>query len=45
MSRLAFNHTSHTEAVKTVVFDRPCRQMVLAGGAWIVSPALVRSRI
>ena len=45
MSRLTFNHTSCTEAALTVVLDRPRSQMVLAGGVWIASPALVRSRI
>jgi hypothetical protein len=45
MSRESFNHTSSTEAAMSVVFDRPCRQTVLAGGAWIASPALVGSRI
>ena len=45
MPRLTFNHTSCTEAALTVVLDRPRSQMVLAGGAWIASPALVRSRI
>jgi hypothetical protein len=45
MSRESFNHTARTEAAKSVRFDRPRGQMVLAGGAWIASPALVRSRI
>jgi len=45
MSRDPFNHTSRTEAAMTVMLDRPCRRTVLAGGAWIASPALVRSRI
>jgi hypothetical protein len=45
MSKETFNHTYRTEAVMTVVADRTCRQRVLAGGAWLASPALVRSRI
>jgi hypothetical protein len=45
MSKETFNHTHRTEAAMTVVLDRSCRQMVLAGGAWIAPPALVRSRI
>jgi hypothetical protein len=45
MSRLAFNHTSSTEAAMTVALDRPWRETVLAVGARKASPALVRSRI
>jgi len=45
MSREPFNHIFRTEAATTVMFDRPCRRTVLAGGAWIASPALVGSRI
>jgi hypothetical protein len=45
MSRESFNHTSRTEAAMTVALDRPCGRTVVAGGAWIVSPVLVGSRI
>ena len=45
MSRDQHTHINRFEAAMTVVSDLPCRQTLLAGGAWTVSPALVRSRI
>jgi hypothetical protein len=45
MTRSLFNHTDRADAVTTVVLNRPCRQMKLAGGVWTASSALVRSRI
>jgi len=44
MTRAPFNHTDRADAATTVVFERQCRQMKLAGGVWTAS-ALVRSRI